>query len=113
MNKTVGNRLKKLRQSKIWSQEQVADYLHISQSAYARIERGESSSWATYIKKICEIYNIGPEELFKEEQEIESKENDILQVENQLPEKLGDKLVSQIKDLKKIIKFLKQNKDLE
>ena len=37
MNVSIGNNLKNLRKNKGWSQEQVADYLNLSQSAYARI----------------------------------------------------------------------------
>ncbi|TEB41480.1 XRE family transcriptional regulator, partial [Flavobacterium circumlabens] len=40
MNRIVGNKLKKLRQAKDMSQEEVANGLCMSQSAYARIERG-------------------------------------------------------------------------
>ena len=40
MNTIVGSKIKALRKEKGLSQEQVADYLHISQSTYARIENG-------------------------------------------------------------------------
>ena len=53
MNTTVGNNLKNLRKKKGWSQEQVSEYLNLSQSAYARIENGESHSWSSHIDKIC------------------------------------------------------------
>ena len=67
MNLIVGNKLKKLRKQRKLTQEHVADLLAISQSAYARIENGESHSWASYIKKICKIFEIFPEELFNED----------------------------------------------
>ena len=63
MNVIIGNKLKKLRKSKDMSQEQVADYLHLSQSAYSRMERGESSSRASDTNIICELFKITPEEL--------------------------------------------------
>lgn len=44
MNKVIGSKIFELRKSKGWSQEQVAESLQISQSAYARMERGESNS---------------------------------------------------------------------
>ncbi|PBJ06633.1 helix-turn-helix transcriptional regulator [Flavobacterium sp. ACN6] len=102
MNITIGNRLKKLRLSKNWSQEQVADYLHISQSTYARMERGEGSSWANYIKKICDLYNIIPEQLFKEEDAL------VVDETSQDIEELFD---DRLKELKKIAKYLKQRRD--
>lgn len=61
----IGNKLKQLRKNKGMSQEQVADYLHVSQSAYARMESGESHSWATHINDICQVFEITPEELVK------------------------------------------------
>lgn len=43
MNNAVAEKIKKFRKSKGLSQEIVAEKLHISQSAYARIESGESN----------------------------------------------------------------------
>ena len=67
MNVAIGKKLRSLRKEKGWSQEQTADYLCISQSAYARMEKGESYSWANSLSKICEVFEIAPEELFKQE----------------------------------------------
>ncbi len=67
MNVHIGRRLKQLRKKKKLSQEQLANYLHISQSAYARMERGENHTWAIHIDKICEFFKITPEELVKKE----------------------------------------------
>ena len=47
--------------------EQVADLVCISQSAYARIESGESHSWSSHIDEICKAFEISPEELVKTE----------------------------------------------
>lgn len=67
MNTVVGNKIKALRKQKGLSQEQVADYLHISQSTYARIENGERSSWANYLEPISKLFNIPAEELLKQD----------------------------------------------
>ena len=67
MSVAIGKKLRSLRKEKGWSQEQTADYLCISQSAYARMEKGESHSWANSLSKICEVFEIAPEELFKQE----------------------------------------------
>ena len=67
MNLIVGKKIKKLRKEKGLSQEQVADYLHVSQSTYARIENGESHSWASYIEPISKLFEIQPEELLKQD----------------------------------------------
>lgn len=108
MNTIIGNKLKKLRQIKKMTQEQVADYLHISQSAYARIERGESSSWAIHILKISKIFEINPEELL-------ITDNDSKAIPNvdsvaQLSEKVIEQYEKRIKDLKKVIKDLKKER---
>ncbi|MDR7369741.1 helix-turn-helix transcriptional regulator [Flavobacterium aquidurense] len=67
MNVIVGNKLKKLRNQRGLTQKQMANLLAISQSAYARIENGESGSWAGHIKKICKIFDILPQELVKDD----------------------------------------------
>ncbi len=108
MNILIGNKLKILRKNKDMSQEEAADYLHISQSAYARMESGESSSWANHIFRICKIFDITPEELLKTEtnrKEISSYDG-VIQISDDVIEKYEER----IKDLKKIIKDLKANK---
>lgn len=83
MNIIVGNKLKKMRQAKEMSQEEVANGLCMSQSAYARIERGESCSWASYMNRICEFFQLTPEELVKDEEETITKNNDLIK-ENEM-----------------------------
>lgn len=70
MNNSIGNKLKSLRKQKGLSQEQVCECLHISQSAYSRLESGESQSWVSLIDKICEVFEITPLELIKNENNI-------------------------------------------
>ena len=111
MNSIVGNKLKQLRKSKDMSQEQVADYLHLSQSAYARIERGESSSWASHANKICEFFKITPEELVTNEIGQNKETTDDLNeafIINQLSDKIVEQYEARIKELKKTIKDLKR-----
>lgn len=113
MNIIVGNKLKKLRKSKDLSQEQVADYLHLSQSAYARIERGESSSWASHANKICEFFKITPEELVTNEIGQNKETTDDLNeafIINQLSDKIVEQYEARIKELKKTIKDLKRKR---
>ncbi|MFB9077574.1 helix-turn-helix domain-containing protein [Flavobacterium procerum] len=99
------------------SQEQIADFLHISQSAYARMERGESTSWAIHFNKICEVFEINPEELVKKELgnvtygELMNTERitDITMLG--VYRKIIRKYELQIKDLKTIIKHLNKGKN--
>ena len=59
----IGKKLRSLREKKGLTQEQVADYLHISQSAYARMERGKSNSWASHLKPLAKLFETFPSEL--------------------------------------------------
>jgi transcriptional regulator with XRE-family HTH domain len=111
MNIIIGNKLKILRQAKNLSQEEIADYLNISQSAYARMERGESTSWAIHFNKICDLFEIKPENLVtKNEEEFKNCEieSDSVEIVNQLFEKIIEQYEARIKELKKTIKDLKR-----
>lgn len=109
MNKIVASKLKSLRKIKKFSQEDVADFLNISQSSYARMESGESHSWANYILKLCEFFEITPEDLVR----IENLEIDELVNGNfkmLLSNKIAEEYENEIKELKKIIDDLKRSK---
>ena len=55
MKSVIGKRIRYLRKSKGITQEQMADLIGISQSAYSRIEKGESHSWSIHLEKIASI----------------------------------------------------------
>jgi len=108
MNILIGNKLKLLRKNRNMSQEEAADYLHISQSAYARMESGESGSWANHMFRICKIFDVTPEYLLNIEtnqKEVSSSGSNI-----QISDTIIEQYEKRIKDLKKIIKDLKANK---
>ncbi|GJQ06360.1 hypothetical protein CAPN010_05180 [Capnocytophaga cynodegmi] len=65
MNVQVGKKMRLLRKQKGFSQEQVADYIHIAQSTYARIENGIGNSWANYVLPLCALFGVELEEFFK------------------------------------------------
>lgn len=100
-----------MRRHKGWSQEQVSDYLAISQSAYARIEKGESYSWANHLDKICEVFEITPEDLVKQESVIINNNQQggggYLQIVNQLSEKIIEQYELRIKEKDELISFFK------
>jgi transcriptional regulator with XRE-family HTH domain len=56
MTQTIAEKIKRLRKSNGFSQEEIAEKLNISQSAYARMENGDSDSWSTRLEKICKIF---------------------------------------------------------
>ncbi len=41
--------------------------MNISQASYARIEKGETNSWAAHLERVSEIFEITPDELVKKE----------------------------------------------
>ena len=114
MNIAVGNKIKALRKSKKISQEEMAEYLLISQSAYARMEGGESHTWAIHISKICKVFEIAPEELLRI---VHIEDLDLIRinaVNNLSP--LSNKMIQQyerrIKELQKTIEELKKKQKL-
>lgn len=89
--------LKQLRKSKGFTQEDIADKLFISQSAYARLENGSCKTWGVYLKNLCVIFNVSPvvfindtslkdndtlkEELLRKEIEIKNLKNKVSNLE--------------------------------
>ena len=111
MNSLIGTRIKNLRREKGFSQEQTADYLLISQSAYARIENWKSNSWALYIKPLSTIFEIEPEDLLKQEsiiinQNQQGGNSNNAYIINQLSEKLIAQYEKAINDKDSLINDL-------
>ncbi len=113
MNAVIGSKIRAYRKQKGWSQEHVADLLHLSQSAYARIESGESQSWSNHIEKICEVFEIKPSDLFSDtviNQENNEQKGGVainLGIINQLSEKLIEQYELRLKEKDELIKELK------
>lgn len=63
--KRVGQRLHLLRVEKNLTQEEMAEKLHLSTSAYCKIEYGDTDLTLTRLNKIAAILEIHPTELFK------------------------------------------------
>ncbi|WP_437373184.1 helix-turn-helix domain-containing protein [Maribacter litoralis] len=57
---TDGNNLRLLRRRKGLTQEEVADRLHIPQSAYAQIEIGITRPWGVNLQRLCIIFQVSP-----------------------------------------------------
>lgn len=58
MKKTIGYRIRKIRESKDYSQDNMGMELGITAGAYAKIERGETDPSATRLLKIAEILGV-------------------------------------------------------
>lgn len=63
--KQVGQKLHLIRVEKKLTQEEMAEKLHLSTSAYCKIEYGETDLTLTRLNKIASIMGIHPTELFK------------------------------------------------
>ncbi len=116
MNEIVGEKIKNLRKSKNLSQEEVAEFIHVSQSTYARIESGASNSWAGYILPLCELFGIQPEELLKTDHIVINNNNTSCQysggyVVNQLSDKLIEQYEKRLAEKDTLIAYLQ--KELE
>lgn len=109
MNIKIGKILRELRKQKSLSQEQVAEYLCISQSSYARIERGKSHSWTNHIHQICKAFEITPEELLTNFFLPDKTQESDKIITNQLSEKLIEQYETRLKEKDEIIAFLKNN----
>ncbi len=119
MTNNVAEKIKRLRKSKGFSQDDMAEKLHISQSAYARIESGESSSWIHYVEKLSEIFEIKPENFLTDETNNLEQENTdqkggmafqfvgTINTINSLSEKIIEVYEERIKELKEQVHYWK------
>lgn len=66
MKSNVGKILRELRIENKYTQEQVSNYLEITQSNLSKIENGERNFNMTLLEKLCSLYNCSPEYLLGE-----------------------------------------------
>lgn len=62
--KILGKNLKEARKFKQLTQKEVAEILHMTQQQYSRFENGVFELNYDQILKLCELYEITPNELF-------------------------------------------------
>ncbi|MFC4379864.1 helix-turn-helix transcriptional regulator [Chryseobacterium bernardetii] len=121
MNTTIGKRIRKYREEKSLSQEELAEKLHISRSTYQRIENGETNSWINHIENICTTLDVSMEDILKPEEgytQINSNNTEQTNdngggvIQNQTnnyntSEKLIEQYEERIKELKQQVEFWK------
>lgn len=120
MNATIGKRIRKYREEKSLSQEELAEKLHISRSTYQRIENGETNSWINHIENICATLDVSMEDILKPEEGYvqvnnnndSSNDNGSGVIQNQTinyntSEKLIEQYEERIKELKQQVEFWK------
>ncbi len=133
---SVNEKIRKIREAKDWSQEQMAEKLDMSLNGYAKIERGESKIYLDKLEQIAQVFDIDVVELMQSDGknicfQIESPLGSVYQGggETQLlieverlklalshareKEELLNKLLKQkddeMKSLKELVNFIKSN----
>ena len=62
---SVNEKIRKIREAKDWSQEQMAEKLNLSLNGYAKIERGESKIYLDKLEQIAQVFDIDVVELMQ------------------------------------------------
>ena len=62
---SVNEKIRKVRESKAWSQEQMAEKLNMSLTGYAKIERGETKLYLDKLEQIAQVFDIDVVELMQ------------------------------------------------
>ena len=62
---SVNEKIRKIREAKDWSQEQMAEKLNMSLNGYAKIERGESKIYLDKLEQIAKVFDIDVVELMQ------------------------------------------------
>jgi transcriptional regulator with XRE-family HTH domain len=66
MNAEITSKIKDLRLKKGLNHQEMADKLHITKSAYQRLEAGETYSWAKHLDELLEVFELSAKEFFKD-----------------------------------------------
>ena len=110
---SVNEKIRKIREAKDWSQEQMAEKLDMSLNGYAKIERGESKIYLDKLEQIAQVFDIDVIELMQSDGrnicfQIESPLGSVYQGggETQLLNKLLEQKDSEIKALKEFVRML-------
>lgn len=84
MTENMGKRLEKLRKKHDYSQQEVAEFLELSQSQLAKVESDERNLKLSEIIRLCDLYNVKEEYILYgegnvgEDNRLFKKENDYL-----------------------------------
>lgn len=124
MNATIGKRIRKYREEKGFSQEELAEKLHVSRSTYQRIENGETNSWINHIENICTTLEVNMDDILKPEEGYvqvnnnneSTNDNGSGVIQNQTinynsSEKLIEQYEERIRELKEQVEFWKNKSE--
>ena len=74
----INEKIKRLREGKHWSQEEMAQKLNMSKNGYAKIERGETSASLGRLEQVAAVLGIGLCELLADVMRMMRAENVLL-----------------------------------
>ncbi|THA00188.1 helix-turn-helix domain-containing protein [Rodentibacter pneumotropicus] len=127
----VNEKIRKIREAKGWSQEQMAENLNMSLNGYAKIERGESKIYLYKLEQIAHVFNIDVVEMMRSDSknicfQINENsylstnyygDNEALMIENErlklslsYNQQLLEQKDNEIQLLKEMVSLLKQDK---
>lgn len=67
---TVQDKIRILRESEQWTQDEMAEKLGMSKAGYGKIERGENRISLDKLEKIAQIFDVDIVELIKQDKEV-------------------------------------------
>ena len=110
----LGAKLKRIRENKHISQQEIADLLGISQKTYSNIESDKSTPSIEQLSKLGELLDFNSLDLLREngitfnQSNNEFNENSSGVIMNNYPDNLITQYEARIKDLQEIIELLKE-----
>lgn len=111
MKKNLGEKIRKLRELKGFSQDYMADQLEISQRAYSKLEREETKLDWDRITHISKILEIDPIDLIQFDDSLIfnncSQSGKINEIHNHFPDELKEQYEKRIQQLEDEIQFLR------
>lgn len=110
--KSVGNKIRKIRELKGFTQDYMASQLEISQRAYSKLEKEEIKLDWQRIEKISHILEIDPVDLVSFDDNLvfhnSTQSGKINTIHNHFPEELKKSYEERIRHLEEEVRFLRQ-----
>lgn len=111
MVSSILDKIRKIRLEKNKSQKDLAYYLNITQSSYAKIEKGEIKLSLNNLISIADYLKINPATLFNSSKKEDSfNDFDPMSLEEKIQEVLSKNVNNDLAEIKEMIKEMKQRK---
>ena len=107
-NISIKDNIRKVRQRRRLTQEEMAHRLNISITAYRDLEKGKTSILNNYVGQIADVFDTSAEELVLGYKPIQMGIQDVKEVREEYQGKVFN-LERRIQDLEKVIRLLEEN----